>query len=369
MHPIFSISNADNFMQTNYWILEHYFKKKTYYILVFLILAVISIACNNLNETHKRIDLSNSILVDSNEVVYIFEDEYPVSLSIKDSLLYVIKIKSDYCMTIINLNTRKEIKSFGHKGYGPNDLIGPNFVLSTDNDAVIVDDGNLKRILQIKYATDNMQISDHIEYPNQIFISSEINISNNYIVGRKLDALEGKMFFVYNRNTENIIETEYCPKLSIRVLDSNYTYASTIGLNEQKNSIIAGMYFFDMFHVYDLKGNRINTFYFSEKSIPDVDKKNKTLDLSDGYSGVIRIFTTKEYCYLMRISTQASDTEPQMMIIQIDWDGKLINAYRFKDNISGQFYVDETNRKIYLIKNYINSVGNDIFAIVAYKVI
>lgn len=369
MRPTFLISNATNLMQTNYWVLAHYFKKKNYYTIVFLIIAVILIACNNHNETHNHIDLSNSILVDSNEVVYTFEDEYPVSLSIKDSLLYVIKIKSDYCMTAINLNTRKEVKSFGHKGYGANDLIGPNFVLSTDNDAVIVDDGNLKRILQIKYTTDSMQISDYIEYPNQIFISSEINISNNYIVGRKVAALEGNMFFVYNRNTEDFIDTKHYPTLSSQVLDSNYTYASTIGLNEQKSRIIAGMYFFDMFHVYDLKGNRINTFCFSEKSIPDVDKKNKTLDLSDGYSGVIRIFPTKEYCYLMRMSTQASDTEAQMMIIQIDWDGKLINAYRFKDNISGQFYVDEENRKIYLIKNYISPVGDDIFAVVAYKII
>lgn len=337
--------------------------------IIIALLSLILISCNRSHDMFNHIDLSNSVLVDSNEVVYIFEDEYPVSLSIKDSLLYVIKIKSDYCMTAINLNTRKEINMFGHKGYGPNDLIGPNFVLSTDNDAVIVDDGNLKRILQIKYTTDSMQISDYIEYPNQIFISSEINISNNYIVGRKVDALEGKMFFVYNRNTENIFETEYFPKLKARLSDLNYSYAPTIGLNEQKSRIIAGMYFFDMFHVYDLKGNRINTFCFSEKSIPDVDKKNKTLDLSDGYSGVIRIFPTKEYCYLMRMSTQASDTEAQMMIIQIDWDGKLINAYRFKDNISGQFYVDEENRKIYLIKNYISPVGDDIFAVVAYKII
>lgn len=36
------------------------------------------------------------------------------------------------------------------------------------------------------------------------------------------------------------------------------------------------------------------------------------------------------------------------------------------DDISGQFYVDENSRKLYIIRNYINLEDNEIYGIVSY---
>ena len=94
---------------------------------------------------------------------------------------------------------------------GADDLINPNFILSVDNDRVLLDEGNLKKIVEIGKDDDgSMQLKKYIPYPDSIFMSSETNLSENYIAGRKIDAINGKMFFVYNRTTGKIMEVE-CP--------------------------------------------------------------------------------------------------------------------------------------------------------------
>ena len=102
------------------------------------------------------------------------------------------------------------------------------------------------------------------------------------------------------------------------------------------------MYFFDMFHVYDLFGKRIKTYSFS---------KNYSLSLYRGVTmenivqkcseGIVRAFPTMDYCYFLRIKRDHVDN----MLIQVNWDGELINAYRTSDEIEGQFYIDEKRKK------------------------
>lgn len=324
----------------------------------------ILISCNLAKNEFGYIDLSKSIVLDSAETIIEFDDKYPVSVKVLDSLLFVMQIKADNCMMALNLNTKETIASFGRIGHGPNELINPNFILSTDSFGVLIEDGNSKKIMKLYQSSDKFKFVEYIKYPNPIFVSSEINLSKNFIVGRKVDVLEGKMFFIYNRSTEALLEEDYFPKLKDSVSDSNYTFAPAIAFNEHKNRIVVGMYFFDMFHLYDLNGKYIDTFCFSEKNTPNV--KNGLLDLQDGYSGIIRVFPTDDYCYLLRMTTKPADNQVEKMLIQINWEGRIMNSYRFIDDVSGQFYVDEISKKLYIIRNYINTEEKEIFAIVSY---
>lgn len=335
-----------------------------YATFVLLMLSIL-ISCNLPKSEFTYIDLSKSVVLDSAETIFDFEDKYPVSVKLLDSLLFIIQIKSDDCMMTLNLNTKKITNSFGHVGHGPNDLINPNFILSTDDSDILIEDGNAKKILKVVQTVDSIKLVEHIEYPEYLLVSSEINFSKNFIVGRKVNTLEGKMFFVYNRNTKSIFEEDCFPKLKDPISDPNYTYAPAIAFNEHKNRIVVGMYFFDMFHLYDLTGKRINTFCFSENGIPHV--KENALNLQEDYSGIIRVFPTNDYCYLFRITNKPATNQVEKMILQINWEGELIKSYRFRDNISGQFYIDEHSRELYIIRNYINSEGNEIFGIVSYE--
>lgn len=334
---------------------------------VFLILFMLS--CNSIKKDFNLVDLSNAAILQSPEILLEFEDKYPTSVKIVDSLLYVIYVKADTCVDVFNIQTMQKIKSLGPVGHGADDMINPNFILSIDNNRVLLDDESLKKILEIRQDADSILLKEYIPYPDSIFISSETNFSENYIVGRKTNAINGKMFYIYNRKTEKLFEVNRCFDLEETVADYNYTFAPTIAFNEQQNRIIAGMYFFDMIHIYDLEGKHLNTFRFSEKCVPDVNKSTRMLALEKGYSGLVRCFPTEKYCYLLRVTMNPIKEEPENMLLRMDWNGNLINSYQFVDNVSGQFYIDESIQKIYIIRNYWKEDRGEVFDIVSYNLL
>lgn len=288
--------------------------KKIYILLAFLSL----LSCNPVEKSFDLIDLSKPVILESPEILLEFDDKYPVSIKVMDSLLFVIYVKADTCIDVYNMETKQKIRSLGPAGHGPDDLMDPNFILS-----------------------------------------------DNYIVGRQVDGTEGKMFFIYNRAKGNFSEVNRFFDLKEPISDYNYAFASTIALNEQQNRIIAGMYFFDMIHIFDLEGRHIHTFRFSEHCIPEVNSSTKMLALGNGYSGFIRCFPTEKY--LLRISGNPIKGKAGKMLIQTDWNGNLVNSYRFVENVSGQFYIDERTRKLYIIRNSRNAdLNEEMFDVVSY---
>lgn len=338
-------------------------------IVFYIILCIFIFSCTSTKNNSDFVDLSESTNLQSPETILSFEDKYPVSIKIVDSLLFVINVKADTCVDVYNIETRQKIKSLGPVGHGADDLINPNFILSVNKDRVLLDEGNLKKIVEIEKDDDgSMQLKEYISYPDSILISSETNLSKNYIVGRKINTTNPNMFFVYNRNTGKTLEAE-CPiTLNEPVSDYNYTFASIVALNEQQNRILVGMYFFDLIHVYDLEGKHIQTFKFSEKCIPDVNKNTKMLALDNGYSGFTRCFPTEKYCYLLRVIVSPMAEKTENMLIQTDWNGNMINSYRFVDNVSGQFYIDENAHKVYIIRNEWDAdINEEVFDIVSFN--
>lgn len=324
------------------------------------------IACNKEKYNFEQINLSNSILLDSAEVIYNFDDRYPVELSIKDSLAYIICAKTDTCLCIVNLNKHQIDTVLGHVGYGPKDLISPNFISSTDKSRILLQTANLKKIMEIENNRGKINLEEYIPYPDPIFISSELNFSNKYIVGRKMDGEKGKMFFIYNQQNDQILFHECYPPLSKQVKDKNYVYAPSLAINESKDRIIVGMYFFDMFHIYNFSGERINTFCFTNDCTPKIDQETGFLDLSNGYSGIIRTYPTEDFCFLLR-QTTTPQNNTTFTLIQLNWDGQLIHSYIFKDRVSGQFCIDKDIKKVYIIRNQIQSGDKEIFSIVSYN--
>ena len=61
--------------------------------------------------------------------------------------------------------------------------------------------------------------------------------------------------------------------------------------------------------------------------------------------------------------------EPENMLLRMDWNGNLINSYQFVDNVSGQFYIDESIQKIYIIRNYWKEDRGEVFDIVSYNLL
>ena len=333
--------------------------------IIYSFLILLCFSCSS-RPNIERIECYETSELHSVDIIYEFDDKYPVSLAKRDSLLFVIQIKSDTCLSVINLNNRKELCSFGTVGHGDVDLLNPNFIQSIDDGSLLLDVGNLRKIVDIEYIDSDSIKMTNLDYPDSIFISSELNMSDNYIVGRKVDAYDKDMFFIYDKN-RNVKKSVTCyPLYHSFIKDFNYTYASVLALNETKGRIVSGMYFFDIFHVYDLAGNRLMTFKFSDDCYPSIDRKSGRIDFSKGYNGIVRSYSTQGYCYLLRMMNKDLNELPQYMLVQMNWEGHICKSYLLSGDILGQFCVDEKTNKVYFIKNSTNAKGEEIFSIVSY---
>jgi hypothetical protein len=312
------------------------------------------------------VDLSKASILSNPDVLFDFDDKYPVSVYVKDSFAYIIQIKSDTCIMVLDICTKQIVYSLGNVGHGPDDIIRPDFIASINHPDILLEDGNVKKFLKIDMDRDRKTFSlkKFIEYPDQIYPSGEINFSKNFIAGRKVG--KGNMFYIYNKNRDSMVDVDYYPVIKDLKHDPDYIYAPTIALNEDRNRIVAGMYLFDMFHLYDLTGKRIETFCFSENCIPRLDSDDLMRDIQKCKAGIIRTFPTNDYCYLLRITGDRIAGLTENMLLQITWDGELINAYKIQEEIEGQFFINEDERKMYAIRHVINSDENEIYGIVSY---
>jgi hypothetical protein len=210
-------------------------------------------------------------------------------------------------------------------------------------------------------------------YSTKIWRSGETNISQNYISGRKVG--NGKMFYIYNRNTDTVIDVDYYPPIKTlnKELDWNHIYAPCVALNEEKNRVIIGMFLFDMFQVYDLSGNQLKTCCLSDKCIPGFTRSDDMETVMQQCEiGFVRSFSTKDYCYFLRLARDFSTEVVSVkwsMLIQTDWNGNLIHAYHFPDDVLGHFFIDEQNRKVYIVRHRIvpEVDVNEVYDIVSYQ--
>jgi hypothetical protein len=211
-----------------------------------LLCTCILFSCTAPKSEDHHIDLSVSLILKPFESLIEFDDKFPTDIAKKDSIIFIIHQKLNSTMMAYNLNTKKFICDFGHVGKGANEVLSPSFITSIDNNDVIVDDINTKKILKIiernTDASTTFDLEPYIEYPAQIYPGSNVNLSANFITGRIIGI--DSMFYIYNRNTKQIIQCDFYPVIdSHHDIDMNNLCAPCLALNEKKNRIVAGMYF------------------------------------------------------------------------------------------------------------------------------
>jgi hypothetical protein len=328
------------------------------------LLLLLMLSCNSQKENFVFIDLAKATVLEAPDIIYSFLDKYPFAVTVRDSIVYAILIRSDTSLVAISLETQQLIQSFGVAGHGPGDILAPAFISTIGYKEVLLQDAAAIKFKKIGTSrlTSRYIIEEYMDCPNLIFRSGETNISENFIAGRRVGT--GKMLYIYDRNANNVIDIDYFPSIKTNPsVDLNYIYAPTIALNEKRNRIIAGMFFFDKFHLYDLEGQRINSFSFSKNPIPSFSRYDLQNDIvRKSNFGIIRSFPTKNYCYLLRIRRDQTAN----MLIQLNWEGELVNAYIIPDDVQGQFYIDEENNKLYIVRHRIVSDSEEVFEIVAY---
>lgn len=347
---------------------------KKQFLIILILIVTFSTSCID-SKRNVVYDLSNSSNLNISDTLFRYKDKMAIGISLKDSMAFIILAKSDTCISVLNINSKKLQKSFGLVGSGPGEINSPNFMPSIDiSNEINLVDVNTKRMLTIsKNKNNGYFLKELIQYPNEIFPSSNLNYSTNYIVGRFVGSENKKMFFIFDQRKHSKIEVETNPFIP-DIKDVNYYGAPNLALNAQRKTIVAGMYFLDMFHLYDLQGNLKKTFCFSNNYIPKIDKKTRAFDLSDGAKGINKIFPTKNHCYLFRYTEKpvvkngvVISSIKESFLVKIDWNGNLIKSFKIKDEIIGNFYIDEKNNKLFAIRHVIEPENNEFYDVVSYS--
>jgi hypothetical protein len=306
------------------------------------------------------------------EIIFGFEDRYPIRITVKDSIAIIIEAKNNSSFITLDINKKEVLKYFGNYGNGPEDVVGPEFISSVDiDDFVIFEDVNLGRIRKINVkGEDRFKIKKFIDYPLEIFPGSEMSLSSNFIVSRtiQISKEETSMFHIYNRNDSSVIDVGFYPDVK-ELSHRNDALAARLALNESKNRIIAGMVHVDMFSLFDLSGKRLKSVYFSDDYIPpltwDDDGKYVIFDSKKRSVGT-SLCPANDFCYLHRWEC-VNDETVKNHLIQLDWDGNLVKSYIVpNDTEAGGFCIDEKSKKMYAIKHAVTD-DNETFYVVAYS--
>lgn len=74
--------------------------------------------------------------------------------------------------------------------------------------------------------------------------------------------------------------------------------------------------------------------------------------------------STNNHLYILT-KTKNADL-PDTRVVQIDWDGKLINSFQIDETLIGGILIDESEKRMYAIIHSVNDKGNEIFEVVSY---
>lgn len=344
-------------------------KMKPYLIILLLTSNFFYFSCSNPAES--VYDFTKARTLSVADTLFRFDTEMAAGVSASNNTAFVLLVDADTAIVALNMDTKKIVSRLGRVGNGPNEVLGPAFITAVqDFGHILLSDINSKQILEIKQNGNNFQLNHFIPYPNELFPASNLSISKHLIVGRGVSYASNKMFFIYNYHTKSKIEIDVHPVFE-DIKDANYYCAANTALNEDKKRIIAGMFFLDMFHVYDTNGAIVKTVYLSKDYTPEIDKKNKSFLIEKGTKGITRLFPTKNFCYMLRKVElpdvhAAGSMNKTYFLLKADWDGNIKDSFRITDEIIGDFFVDEAKNQLLAITHSTQSLDKEFYDVVRY---
>lgn len=150
------------------------------------------------------------------------------------------------------------------------------------------------------------------------------------------------------------------PFLDLQILPEvtfPYAYRMDYAMNQKHNRMMLCYMFFNEIHVYDMQGNLLRKTVGADKNRHV--KSNKSSDWMDNMDRNCyynRCFGTDNYFYTFYMSEgtlgeRVRGVSSRTVIRKFDWNGTPVCDFELDKTISsnGEFYVDEQNKKIYVL--------------------
>ena len=283
------------------------------------------------------------------DTLFVWDEYMPRELGVINDLLCVTMSKSDTCIHLHDKNSGKLVSKVGTIGQGPEDMLSPKLVkngFEMGGEGLMLYDMNAKRqfFLDGKGDLNNFSALDD-SYTDM----GSLNVGKTRAVGQLLKG-EPSLFSIVENESEIVIPLS--PSLPDSYKEKmkgalGYLYGSHIVCNNELERVVAGMYFFDVIQIYNLKGDCIKMFSLDSKY--DVVENFKKMIEGDDYWGFSQSYATDKYCYLRRdLNNEKTSEKKKSQIVQIDWNGNVVKVIELPSNVTGGFCIDG-DKKIYYI--------------------
>jgi len=326
--------------------------------LIFLLLScVVLFACNNAHLQYgEKINIENTRTVNH----AVINDDFiftpmPTDLFVVDSLIIVADFyQKDKAFHVFNKESGKWIKSFGHKGQGPGELLFPISAWMDKNNNIVAYSSNRQRIVSYNFAAEKIDFQERkINNPENFFIA-DVQSSGNTIFARGIDV--AMRFGTVANNELKALDIRF-PKLldgsdEIDRAIANYMPSWRISPDETKLAVatyIGGVIEIININRNDSDKDKIMSFFKPKCRIVEGAVPLNVSWTDETTFGVQDMYVSDKYIYVLVNGGKAKDESffPNTIAV-FDWNGNGICEYKLDIGIN-KFTVDEPNKCIYAI--------------------
>lgn len=309
-------------------------------------------ACHSGRVTHY--DLSQSRELPSPKIIYTTQDSGALRhLLVRDSLLLLIADGKNPFI-LVNRHSGQEMSRFNDGGldsaeYSRPSLLVNNLIVNADTPNITFYDavrGKFLNLDLVRLLTENTHSWASADYPEKMERSVNLNLADHKIIGTETGATRKGMFFIYDSLIERMNWVGYYPDYGLdEAEDRGCVYHSKIAANGDSNSVVCGMAWMDMVHIYTMSGVRTCTYSFSEEVNLVLDQDG--MPQADSTLFFSSVFPTAEHCYLLRKGYVLNGVEEKRdHLIQLDWEGNMVNTYLLDGELT-DFCIDEKQHKLF----------------------
>ncbi|MDR2406689.1 MAG: TolB-like 6-bladed beta-propeller domain-containing protein [Bacteroidales bacterium] len=187
---------------------------------------------------------------------------------------------------------------------------------------------------------------------------TEFNMTKKYILGLDFGS---RKIFIYNKETNQMILSDYYPKsdISYNKSELSYLYECRLGINEPAETVCGGLISLNCVCFFDFNLVPKKTIIVGDKLYFPKSEPYKMFSNSKFY--FLDVCGTNDYVYCLYRGTY-QDATKSIKIFVFNWEGEHITTIKTDCNLWNSIAVDKNNRYI-LGLSYIDNGSTDVVKI------
>lgn len=334
---------------------------KNKYILFYIIIISCLFSCKENRyknaETITRSDFKETRVLNGERIEFNDLLMKPVSITYRDSLLYMKNRSTENYFHVFNPYTLSKIGEFGAFGNGPNDFMEPVIIQSDDHWLWILN--QMKRSLS-RYKIDFKEGEIEIIENNKIAFDDHVDqlavLDNNTIIASMMKP-EDKKFYFFNGQGELTATGGEYPESGIEFTNFEKIegFMCQIAVNHKYKRIFVSHKQTDLIEIYDFDGKLLHRkhgpdhFFPVVKQTSDGDMVKVRSNPGTSRDGYFSPKYAGEEVFVLYSGVVFNGSNAMYQIDQIyvfDWEGTPLKIYKLDQPIFN-FDVDVKNRVIY----------------------